>query len=1024
MAKDLEELVLSISADNRQILRALKRLEGATNETTRKVEQRFDAMAKNIDGKLVGIGKNAFRNLLASTTALIGVRELARLADTWTDLTSRVNIAVGSQEKGAEVMGRLGEMARRTYSALELTTESYISNSRALQELGYGTNQQLDYTEALNNGLVISAARGERAAAVQNALSKAMASGRLQGVNLNTVIEQGGRVAQALADGLGVGVNQLRSLGAQGKITSRDIYNALTSQMVTLRKEAESMPATISDGFQLLRNALLEYVGTGDQATGVSARISEALIIMADNFDKTADAGLQLAGVLAGALLGRSITQMVRQLGLGGAALISFTRALTAARGIAAATAAFGSLGAAAGPVGVLVGGAVAASLIVAANNAGEARDRVERLNEEFVRLGLKAPQAAEAIDETAEAVDRLADEKRAQILRDINDELDRLRGNRSLASAIFGRPEGEATEIGDLIRQLGNRMVFAGGDERTAASGIIEALTALRDTRATVAETRVELDRLGKLDISAPMRELHAQAIRTTEQFERGRKVQAARFDTTEIDGYRAALEDIRANMAVTAEQRLISAEQHQQLNRVVDELQETGEVSEESRQVLERLGRVGFAAGIIAQINGIIPKLQVLAEEARNAGSAITAAGLAETRAFREADAASMAAYRAQKEAADNYIAEALRRAQLGKDQLALENEIARVRNDALKEGVTLTEQQIRNIAAQNLAGNEARSKEGKKPKQDRDAKAYENLKQRINETVEAMRVENAVLAGLDPLVNDYGFALEKARVQQELLTAAKKAGVEVTPALEKEISDLAETYAFATVEAEKLAEGHDEIRERAEEALSRAKDMTRGVIDGFIEGSSAADILASSIKKIGNALIDDVLNNIFKINNASSGGFLSGILGLFGGGGAKVDPWAGLRGYDRGGYTGPGGKRQPAGVVHKGEVVWSQADVRRAGGVSVVEAMRRGLQGYVSGGAVAAAVVPQMPQLIRREASAAPANVTYAPVYNFSGTSEELAAFRRETARDRAEFSAKVVQSVRGARKRRML
>ena len=47
----------------------------------------------------------------------------------------------------------------------------------------------------------------------------------------------------------------------------------------------------------------------------------------------------------------------------------------------------------------------------------------------------------------------------------------------------------------------------------------------------------------------------------------------------------------------------------------------------------------------------------------------------------------------------------------------------------------------------------------------------------------------------------------------------------------------------------------------------------------------------------------------------------------------------------GFSQGGYTGPGGVNQPAGVVHKGEVVWSQADISRFGGVAAVEAMRRG-------------------------------------------------------------------------------
>lgn len=59
----------------------------------------------------------------------------------------------------------------------------------------------------------------------------------------------------------------------------------------------------------------------------------------------------------------------------------------------------------------------------------------------------------------------------------------------------------------------------------------------------------------------------------------------------------------------------------------------------------------------------------------------------------------------------------------------------------------------------------------------------------------------------------------------------------------------------------------------------------------------------------------------------------------------------------GKAEGGYTGDGAKHDPRGIVHAGEVVWSQADVARAGGVGIVEAMRLGLRGYANGGVVGA-------------------------------------------------------------------
>lgn len=58
----------------------------------------------------------------------------------------------------------------------------------------------------------------------------------------------------------------------------------------------------------------------------------------------------------------------------------------------------------------------------------------------------------------------------------------------------------------------------------------------------------------------------------------------------------------------------------------------------------------------------------------------------------------------------------------------------------------------------------------------------------------------------------------------------------------------------------------------------------------------------------------------------------------------------------GWASGGYTGDGGKNTPAGIVHRGEVVWSQADVKAVGGPRRANAMRP-TAGYANGGIVGA-------------------------------------------------------------------
>lgn len=64
--------------------------------------------------------------------------------------------------------------------------------------------------------------------------------------------------------------------------------------------------------------------------------------------------------------------------------------------------------------------------------------------------------------------------------------------------------------------------------------------------------------------------------------------------------------------------------------------------------------------------------------------------------------------------------------------------------------------------------------------------------------------------------------------------------------------------------------------------------------------------------------------------------------------------------ITGFATGGYTGDGGKHTPAGIVHRGEVVWSQADVKAVGGPKRANAMRP-TAGYANGGIVGGSSSP---------------------------------------------------------------
>ena len=277
-----------VAENGRQVRAELQGVGEAGAKSFKRMSAEVDTAGIMLQ-RLAGIAAGAF-----------SLRQVQQYADQWTDLRSRVDLATGSQERGALVMERLSSMARRTYSDLGQTTESWLSNATALRELGLSTAESLDFTEALNNAMVVSGARAERAASVQNALSKAMALGVLGGDDLNTVIQSGGRLAELLAEELGTTVSGLRQLGSTGTITGDAIRTALLGNLEQLRDEADSMPATISDAFTLIGNAALRLVGTWDQMLGASSSVADVLIMVADNIDRLTSIAIAFAAFMAG----------------------------------------------------------------------------------------------------------------------------------------------------------------------------------------------------------------------------------------------------------------------------------------------------------------------------------------------------------------------------------------------------------------------------------------------------------------------------------------------------------------------------------------------------------------------------------------------------------------------------------------------------------------------------------------------------------------------------------------------------
>lgn len=142
------------------------------------------------------------------------------------------------------------------------------------------------------------------------------------------------------------------------------------------------------------------------------------------------------------------------------------------------------------------------------------------------------------------------------------------------------------------------------------------------------------------------------------------------------------------------------------------------------------------------------------------------------------------------------------------------------------------------------------------------------------------------------------------------------------------------------FATY-AREAGNAYEQSKRVAQNAFG---GMADAMTDVAIKGKADFSSLATSV-------ISDIIR--MQMQAAISGLFSNVLGGVFGGisGGMSANRAAV---YASGGYTGPGGVYEPAGIVHKGEGVLSQRDMRALGGPAAFEQFRASLhRGYADGG-----------------------------------------------------------------------
>lgn len=153
-------------------------------------------------------------------------------------------------------------------------------------------------------------------------------------------------------------------------------------------------------------------------------------------------------------------------------------------------------------------------------------------------------------------------------------------------------------------------------------------------------------------------------------------------------------------------------------------------------------------------------------------------------------------------------------------------------------------------------------------------------------VEKRIAAMNAEYQAQAKLNPLIKDYGFAVDQARIKAQLLADAQRAGLEITPALAQQIDQLAANYAAASSATEKLASTQKQVTQASEFFRDTAGQAFMDMIPAIETGNAALDrLLNTLVEAVAQAALlgKGPLAGLF--GGGSGGGLLGGLFSIFG-------------------------------------------------------------------------------------------------------------------------------------------
>lgn len=261
-------IVGSSSGAEQALDRVAKKAGNALGKDVTASMEAVKSKAQKIFGIEIPSIMNAAKSGAAFGAAAIGIEAAGRAmkdmavsavqtTDQLTQIRSRIDLINDGSQSTAEIIDKIYSAANRSRGSYLDMADSVAKLNMLAKDAFTSNDEAIYFVEQLNKQFKIAGAGVQETTSAMYQLTQAMASGKLQGDEFRSIMENAPMLAQSIASEMGLTVGQLKEMSSQGLITADIIKEALFNSAEETNAKFAEIPMTFQDIGTQVQNELI-----------------------------------------------------------------------------------------------------------------------------------------------------------------------------------------------------------------------------------------------------------------------------------------------------------------------------------------------------------------------------------------------------------------------------------------------------------------------------------------------------------------------------------------------------------------------------------------------------------------------------------------------------------------------------------------------------------------------------------------------------------------------------------------------